>query len=129
MEDSVSRDGGNSGLRVEPAPAVAGSSTSLSTPSLQDLARLFLSLLEPFLQHYAVGASLFAAAAITGAGALPGPAAPMMSSAPLACTSSSVPASGGMASASAASATGLSGRHELTLEPPCSERRRRCSSS
>ena len=40
----ASRDSGNSGSRVEPAPAVAGSSIPRLTPSLPDLARLFLSM-------------------------------------------------------------------------------------
>ena len=61
------------------------------------------------------------AAGVTGAGALPGPAAPVTLSALLACTSGSVPVSGGMAPASAAS---LSGQHECTLESPHSEWRR-----
>ena len=39
-----SQDRGNSGLRVESAPATAGSSVPQPKPSLQDLARLFLSL-------------------------------------------------------------------------------------
>ena len=38
------RDRGNSGSRVEPAPAVEGSAIPRLTPSLSDLARLFLSL-------------------------------------------------------------------------------------
>ena len=119
---SFSRDRGNSVLRVEPAPAVAGSSAPLPTPSLQDLTRLFLSLSGPFVQLDAVGASLFAG--VIGAWAFPDPAAPVTSSAPLACMSGSVPASGGLASVSAASMTGSSGRHEHALESPHSERRR-----
>ena len=48
---------------------------------------------------------------------------------PIACMFGSVPASGGMASASAASATCWSSRHERTLESPCSQRRRQRSCS
>ena len=77
----ASRDRGNSGSKVEPAHAVAGGSAPLPTPSLQDLARLFFSLSGPFVQWDAVGASLFSAAGVTGAGALPGLAAPVTSSA------------------------------------------------
>ena len=129
MEVSGSRDRGSSRSRVDPAHVVAGSSTPLPTPSLQDLARLFLSLSGPLAQWDAVGTSLFAAAGVTSAGALPGPAAPVTSSAPLACASGSVPASGGATPVSAASAPGLSGRHERPLESPRSERLLRHSSS
>ena len=115
MEVSTSWDHCNSGSRVDPAPVVAGGSTPLPTPSLQDLARLLLSLLGPLVQRDAVGASLCAAVGITSAGALPGPAASVMSSAPLACTSGSVPTSGGATPVSAASAIGSSGRRERTL--------------
>ena len=115
VEISASRDCGNSGSRVEPAPAVTGSSAPLPMPSLQDLRRLFFSLSGPFAQRDVVGASLFAAAGIAGAA---GPAAPVTPSVSLACTSGSVPASGGMASASAASVTGSSSRHERALESP-----------
>ena len=62
---------------------VAGSSAPLPTPSLQDLARLLLSLSGPFSERDAVRASLFSAAGVTVAGALPSPAAPVTSSAPL----------------------------------------------
>ena len=96
---------------------------------MKDLTRLFLSLSGPFAQQDAVGASLFVAAGVTGARALPGPAASVTSSAPLACKSGSVPTSGGATPVSAASAPGSSGRHERTLESPRSERCRRRSSS
>ena len=79
VEVSASQDRGNSGSRVEPAPVVVGGSAPLPTPNLQDLARLFLSLLEPFAQRDAVGASLFLAAGVTSTRALPGPAASVMS--------------------------------------------------
>ena len=69
------------------------------------------------------------AVGVTGARALPDPAAPVTSSAPLACMSGSVPASGVVSSASAASATGLSGRHECAWESPRSECRRQGSLS
>ena len=98
MAVSDSWDRSNSGSRVEPTPVVAG----------QGLARLFLSLSGPFVQWDAVGSSLFAAVGVTGAGALPGPAAPVTSSAPLACTSGSVLISGGVTPVSAASVTGSS---------------------
>ena len=75
------------------------------------------------MQRDVVGTSLFLAAGVTGAEPLPGPAASVMSSAPLAC------ASGVVSFAGAASTTGSSGRHELAWESPCSERRRRRSSS
>ena len=94
---------------------VAGGFAPLPAPSLQDLARLFLSLSGPFAQRDAVGASLFSAAGVTGAGALPGPAALVMSSAHLACASANVPASGVVSSAGAASATSSSGRHKGKL--------------
>ena len=61
---------------------------------------------------------MFAAEGVTGARALPGPAAPVTSSAPLACMSGSMPALGGMAPVSAASATASSGRHECALASP-----------
>ena len=76
-----------------------------------------------------MGASLFMAAGVTGAGALPGPAALVTSSAPLACMSGSVPTSGGATPVSAASVTGSSGRHERALESPRSEQRHRRLSS
>ena len=95
---------------------------SFAHASLQDLARLFLSLSGPFAQRDAIGASLFVAAGVTGARALPGPASPVTSSAPLARTSGSVPTSGGATPVSAASATSSSGRHERALESPRSER-------
>ena len=91
---------------------VVGGSAPLLTPSLQELTRLFLSLSGPFAQRVAVGASLFSVAGITGAGSLPGPAAQVTSSDPLAGASVSVPASGVVSFAAAASATGSSGRRE-----------------
>ena len=55
-------------------------------PSLQDLARLFLSLSGSREQWEAVVGSVFSAASINGAGALSGPAAPEPSAAPSACS-------------------------------------------
>ena len=99
-----------------------GGSAPLPTPSLQDLARSFLSFSGLFAQRDVVGASLFSAAGITSAGALPGPAVLVTSSAPLACASASVPASGMVSSAGAASVTGSSGRLDRTWESPRPER-------
>ena len=67
----ASHDRGNSGLTVEPAPAVAGGSTSLPTSSFPDLFRLFLSLSGPVEQRGAVVGSLLSAAGVTGTGVLP----------------------------------------------------------
>ena len=106
----ASQDRGNSGLRVEPAPAVAGSSIPRLTPSFPDLSRLFT------------------AAGVTGAGMLPGPASPVTSAAPVACSSVSVPALGVVTPTGAASATGSPGRHERARESSHPERRRRRSS-
>ena len=66
----ASRDRGNSGSTVEPAPAVAGDSIPLSTSSFPDLVRLFLSLLGPLTQWDATIGSLFSAAGVIGAGVL-----------------------------------------------------------
>ena len=95
----ASRDRGNSGSRVDSAPVVAGGSIPRLTPSLPDLARLFLSL-SGFLAQWDAG--------VTSAGVLPGPAAPVTSAAPVACPSASVPAPGVVTPAGAASATGSS---------------------
>ena len=59
---------GNSGSTVEPAPAVAGSSIPRLTPSLPDLARLFLSLSGSLAQLDVDVGSLFTASGVTGAG-------------------------------------------------------------
>ena len=61
----TSRDCGNSGSRVEPAPAVASSSIPRPTPSLPDFARLFLSLSGSLAQRDAVVGSLFSAVGVT----------------------------------------------------------------
>ena len=61
----TSRDCGSSGSRVEPAPAVASSSIPRPTPSLPDLARLFLSLSGSLAQQDAVVGSLFSAVGVT----------------------------------------------------------------
>ena len=104
------QDRGNSGLQVESAPAVVGSSIPQPKPSLQDLARLFLSLLGSCDQWDVVAGSAFSAATGSGAGSLPGSAAPVPVAAPSACLSASVPAPGGGFPAGAASATGSAGR-------------------
>ena len=101
---------------MEPAPAVAGSSIPRLTPSLPDRARLFLSLLGSLAQRDAVMGSLFTAAGVTSAGVLPGPAAPVTSAAPAACSSASVPVPGVVTPADAASETGSTGRHERARE-------------
>ena len=72
--------------------------------------------------------SLFPAAVVTGAGVMPGPAAPVTSAAPVACLSTSVPTLGMVTPTSAASATGSPSRHECTRESSHPERRRRRSS-
>ena len=99
----ASRDRGNSGSTVEPAPAVAGDSIPLSTSSFPDLVRLFLSLLGPLTQWDATIGSLFSAAGVIGAGVLLRPTAPMTSAASVACSFASVPAPGVVTPASAAS--------------------------
>ena len=55
---AASRDRCNSGLMVEPAPAVAGSSIPRLTPSLPDRARLFLSLTVSLAQRDAAVGSV-----------------------------------------------------------------------
>ena len=64
----ASRDHGNPGLTVAPAPAVAGGATTLPTSSFPDLVRLVLSLSGSVEQQGAVLGSLLSAAAVTGAG-------------------------------------------------------------
>ena len=95
------RDRGNSGSAVEPTLAVEGSSIPRPTSSLLDLS---------LSGSVAVG-SLLMAAGVTGAGVLPGPAAPVTSAAPVACSSASV-----VAPAGAGYATALPGRCERTRE-------------
>ena len=124
----ASRDRGNSGSRIEPAPAVAGNSIPRLTPSLPDLAMLFPIQSGSLAQWDAAVGSLFSAAGVTDARVLPGPAAPVISAAPVACSFACVPAPGVVTPAGAASATGSHGHHELTRESPHSERYRRHSS-
>ena len=122
----ASRDCSNSGSTVEPAPAVAGSSIPLPTSSLQDLVRLFLSLSGPVDQQDAAVGSLLTAAGVTGAGVLPGPAAPVTSAAPVAGSSASVTAPVVVIFIGAASATTSPSRHERAWEssrPECRRRR------
>ena len=109
----------NSGSRV------AGSSIPRLTPSLPDLARLFLSLSGSLAQRDTAVGSLFTAAGVTGAGVLPGPVALVTSAAPVVCLSASVPAPGVMTPAGAASATASPGQHERARESSHPERRRR----
>ena len=90
-----SQDRNNSGLRVESAPAVAGSSIPQPKLSLQDLARLFLSLSGSREQWDAVAGSAFSAGIGSGAGSLPGLAVPVPVAAPSACSSVCVPTLGG----------------------------------
>ena len=73
---------------------VAGSSSPLPMPSLKDLARLFFSLSGSRAQWDAAVCFLFLAAGVTGAGMLPGAAAPVTLSARSVCSSASVPALG-----------------------------------
>ena len=123
----ASCDRGNSGLMVEPGPAVASGSTSLPTSSFPDLVRLFLSLSGPVEQRDAVVGSLLSAAGVTSAGVLPGPAALVTSAAPVAC-SSAMPAPGVSPPTGAASATTSPGRCERARESSRLERRCRRSS-
>ena len=122
------RDRGNSGSTVEPALAVAGDSIPLPTSSFLELVRLFLSLSGPVAQRDADIGSMLSAADVTGAGVLPGPATPVTSAAPVACSSASVPAPGASTPAGAASATALPSRCECARESSRPERRRRRSS-
>ena len=59
-------------------------------PSFPDLVRLFLSLSGPVAQRDAAIGSMLLAAGVTGAGVLPGPATPVTSATPVACSSASV---------------------------------------
>ena len=73
--------------------------------------------------------SAFSAAAISGAGVLPGPATPEPSAAPSACLFVCVPAPGVGSPTGAASATGSASQHEHAWEfPRCERHRRRLSS-
>ena len=80
------------------------------------------------MQRDAVVGSLFSAAGVTGAGVLPGSAAPVTSAAPSECSSVSVPTPDVVSPVGAASATGSASRHEHSWESPRSERHRRRSS-
>ena len=114
---------------MESAPAVAGSSIPQPKPSLQDLARLFLSLSGSRAQWDAVAGSVFSAASGSGAGSLSGPAALVPVSVPSVCSSASVPTPGGGSPAGTASATSSAGQKERSRESSCSERRFRRSYS
>ena len=121
----ASRDRGNSGSTVEPAPAVVGCSIPLPTYSFPDLVRLFLSLSEPVAQRDVAVGSLLTAAGVTGAGVLSGPATPVTSAAPVACLSASVPAPGVRTPAGTASVTASPFRCEPTRESSRPERSHR----
>ena len=123
----ASRDHGDSGLTVAPAPAVAGGATAFFTSSFPDLVRLVLSLSGSVEQRGAVLGSLLSTAAVTGAEGVPAPSAPVPAAAAVAC-SSSVPAPGVSTPAGAASATASPGRCERARESSRPERRRRRSS-
>ena len=118
----ASRDRGDSGLTVAPAPAVAGDTTALPTSSFLDLVRRVLSLSGSVEQRGAVLGSLLSTAAVTGAGDVPAPTAPVPTAAAVAC-SPSVPAPGGSTSACAASATASPGRCESAQESSRPEQR------
>ena len=120
----ASRNYGSSGLKVDPAPAVAGGSSSLPTSSLPDLVKLFLSLSGPVDQRGAVLGSLLSAAGVTGAGVLPGLAAPVTSAAPVAC-SPVMTAPGVSTPAGADSATASPSRCERARQASCPGKRRR----
>ena len=96
-------------------------------PSLQDLARLFLSLSGSREQWNAVAGTVFSATTVSSAGSLSGPSALVPVAAPFACSSASVPALGGDSPAGAA--IGSAGRRERCRESSRSEWRRRRSSS
>ena len=83
----ASQDRCNSVSLVGSAPAVADSSLPRPEPSLRDLVRLFFSPLGSCEQWEAVAGSALLAAAVSGAGSLPGPAAPKPVAAPSACSS------------------------------------------
>ena len=118
----ASRDRGDSGLTVAPAPAVAGGATALPTSSFPDLVRLVFSLSGSVEQRGVVLGSLFSSAVVTDAGGVPAPAAPVPTAAAISC-SPSVPAPGGLTSAGAASATASHGRCERAQESSRPERR------
>ena len=114
----ASQDRRNSGLQVESAPVVVGSSIPQPKPSLQDLTRLFLSLSWSREQWDAVAGCAFSAATVFGAGSLPGPAVLVPVAAPSACSSARVSAPGEGSPTGVASATGSPGRRERSLSPP-----------
>ena len=113
---------------MEPAPAAADGSIPLLTSSFPDLVRLFLGLSGLVAQRDAAIGSVLSAAGVTGAGVLPGPAAPVTSAVPVTCSSASVPAPGVSTPAGAASVTATPGRCERARESSRPERRRRRSS-
>ena len=80
---------------------VAGDSIPLPTSSFPDLIRL---LSGPVVQRDATIGSLLSAAGVTGAEVLLSPTTPVISAAPVACSSVSMPAPGAVTPASAASA-------------------------
>ena len=81
---------------------VAGGSSALPTSSLLDLVRLYLSLSGTVEQRGAVLGSFLSAAAVTSAGGVPAPAAPVPTAVPVACLSA-VSAPGASTPAGAAS--------------------------
>ena len=124
---AASSDRGNSGSMVEPAPAVAGGSSALPTSSLPDLVRLDLSLPGTVEQRGAVLGSFLLAAAVSGAGGVSAPTAPVPSAASVACFST-VPTPGASTPAGAASATASPCRCERAQGSSSPEKRRRLSS-
>ena len=99
------------------------------TPSsFPDLVRLFLSLSGSVAQRDAAIGSMLWAAGVTGAGELPGPAAPVTSVAHVACSSASVLAPGVSTPIGAATATASPGRCEHARESSRPERHHKCSS-
>ena len=106
---------------MAPAPAVAGGTTALPTSSFPALIRLVLTLSGSVEQQGAVLGFLSSTAAVTGAGGVPAPAAPVPTAAAIAC-SPSVPAPSGSTSACAASATVSHGRCEHAQESSRPER-------
>ena len=110
---------------MEPAPAVAGGLHSSSHILFPGPRQAVPQPVWAMAQRDAAVGSLLLAAGVTGAGVLPGPAAPVTSAAPVACLSASVPAPGVVTTAGAASATASPGQCERCRRS--SGRERSCS--
>ena len=115
-------------LRLPVAPFLASHPLYLTLPGCSSLSRSMAQRDAAAGSLFSAAGSLFSAAGVTVAWVLPGPAAPVTSAAPVACSSASVPAPGVVTPASAASATASPGRCQLAWESTCPERRCRRSS-